>query len=70
MCSYFNPDCSYCKEYDCYFYVCAYNTYLGSPKCPQSCIDADSCKDCENLVQDCATQYHCTRVGGCIHLEG
>lgn len=68
MWSYFNPDCPYCEETEARFKACAYNTYLGSSRCPEECINADSCEDCPNLIEDSATAYRCSR-NRCVYVE-
>ncbi len=67
MCSYFNPDCLFNEEYEACFKVCTYNTYLGSSRCPEECINAGSCEDCPNLIEDSVTAYRCRR-NRCAYL--
>lgn len=67
MCSYFNPDCGWCEEYEQRFEFCARMEF--GEKCVRYDDDARSCEGCEHLIEDGATAYRCSRDGGCYMSE-
>lgn len=65
MCSYFNPDCHNCEEYDAAVYICANNArWLGDKECERDEDDERGCEDCPNLITDHVTAYRC-KLGRC-----
>lgn len=69
MCSYFNPDCYWCKEYEQPIYECAnMSRYFGDIVCCRDEDDERGCKDCPSLITDHVTAYHCTRRK-CVWIE-
>ena len=69
MCSYFNPDCYWCKEYDARVYICANNArWIGDTNCEREEDDEKGCEGCPSLIKDSVTAYHCTR-DRCVNFE-
>lgn len=65
MCSYFNPDCHNCEEYDSPVYICANSCrWLGDKKCEREEDDERGCEDCPSLIKDYVTAYRC-KIGRC-----
>lgn len=67
MCSYFNPDCYWCKEYEYSVSICANNArFIGDTKCEREEDDEKGCEGCPSLKKESVNAYHCT-LDRCIN---
>ncbi len=65
MCSYFNPDCPWCEEYEAKTAICA---KLGHCTRDEYDHDTQGCKGCDSLILDSVTAYRCSRTR-CLYIE-
>lgn len=65
MCSYFNPDCPWCEEYEAKSAICA---NIGPCQRVEFDFDTYGCKGCDSLILDSVTAYRCSRTR-CVYIE-